>query len=502
MLAPDTDATNKDSFYHGGHWGQCLELLTHLCQYSDSILLVTGPVGIGKTSLKQALINNNKDNIVYCELQAKPNLTTAEAIDLIDREFDIALRQHQTIVSSETPGLLLLVDNAQDMPLSVISILLQLNQTINAPGNLHVVLFAEPEFEQSVQKSTLQAKFTDQVHTIEIEPLTLSEVEKFLEHSINLGTVSGSINIDKNICKKIYSLSGGVPGEVLNVADEILNGNQVKNTKTSIKRWSPFSVGLTVAFGIIFCLLAFLWPVADDNVLHLVSVPNIDNAGPGSNMPNLTLDGQDIQTVAMDPQSTVDPAMLNATPFLNNDIDSSSAVASVNDVGVTAKTNYDNHAEQLARLENKLIALQQQLDLEKEARNAAEKKAQQIMSKAAEYSKPRIAAKVKVSKNTVAKNRHEKYILSLPSKNYTLQLLGSSSENKVKQFILEHKINADAYYFKCKREGQPWFVVIFGNFPNRTTASNAVNSLPPSLKKLQPWAREFSSIQSSINSKS
>jgi AAA+ ATPase superfamily predicted ATPase len=92
MLAPDMDVTNKDTFFHGGHWGQCLELLTHLCQYSDSILLVTGPSGIGKSALKQALISNNRDKFVHFELQVKSDLTTAEAIDLIDRGFDAALR--------------------------------------------------------------------------------------------------------------------------------------------------------------------------------------------------------------------------------------------------------------------------------------------------------------------------------------------------------------------------------------------------------------------------
>jgi tRNA A37 threonylcarbamoyladenosine biosynthesis protein TsaE len=51
--------------FRNGQWGQCLDLVKHLCQYSENILLVSANLGMGKTTLKDTLKNTLRQ---YCQL--------------------------------------------------------------------------------------------------------------------------------------------------------------------------------------------------------------------------------------------------------------------------------------------------------------------------------------------------------------------------------------------------------------------------------------------------
>src|SRR5579872_2322781 len=124
--------------FHGCHWGQCLELLSHLCEYSDSILLVSGESGIGKTTMKQALIEQEGDQFVLSDITATPSMTAEQLAIRIEQDFDNTIDRE----------CLLLIDDAQNLALDVMAIILQLKQKAIRADRLHIVLFATSALEQ------------------------------------------------------------------------------------------------------------------------------------------------------------------------------------------------------------------------------------------------------------------------------------------------------------------------------------------------------------------
>jgi DamX protein len=504
MLVPDTENpdttpftvdSSADIFFHGGHWGQCLELITHLCQYSDSILLVTGPFGIGKTAMKQAMLSKCGDKFMFCEIEASANLEAEQLMQQIDTGFDVSLAKRGIINSRQVTqdlDLVLLIDNSEHLSINLITILFQLKQTFRIPALLHIVLFALPELEQKIQNSALKEDFAKKVHVIELEPLTLTETEAFLIHLWKVVGNEGEMRFNRASIKKIYSLSGGIPGKVKQLATSTIAGTEPGKVTSKRSRIAPFTVGLTVSFGVLFCLLAFLWPAADENLVKQ-QVALVDINSEKQDLSNDSIVGAPIPVPDLVPVSETAVAR-SAEPKTEHELEQEAKLAMLSAVESAAdlEAQPEDEIQKIQRLENKILALQQQLEQEQQARRAIESKIQEVAYKPRQDQMPK-----KIASNT----NEERHILEIPSKNYTLQLLGASNEQKVREFIRDNNLSNKARYFRSSYQGKPWFIVIYGNYTNRASANAALASLPVNLKKLQPWPREYVTIQRAIKKK-
>ena len=91
------------------------------------------------------------------------------------------------------------------------------------------------------------------------------------------------------------------------------------------------------------------------------------------------------------------------------------------------------------------------------------------------------------------------WIAAQDPQHYTVQILGSSNETAVLHFIHKQGIESRAAYYATLRNGQPWFSVIYGSFPSRAAARQAVQALPPSMRNDSPWLRSFSDIRTALD---
>jgi hypothetical protein len=89
------------------------------------------------------------------------------------------------------------------------------------------------------------------------------------------------------------------------------------------------------------------------------------------------------------------------------------------------------------------------------------------------------------------------WLQDAPKTAYTLQLMGSHSEDRVLSFIAEQGSRGEFGYFKTRHRNQPWFVLTLGQYRNRDLALQAIELLPPALRAQKPWARSVASIRES-----
>ena len=100
---------------------------------------------------------------------------------------------------------------------------------------------------------------------------------------------------------------------------------------------------------------------------------------------------------------------------------------------------------------------------------------------------------------SVAGLKQEAWLLQQPPNTYTLQLLGTASEQALINFAKRHQIEDQSAYFSTSRDGRPWFSLVYGAYPDSVSARSAAKALPAALRGLNPWSRRFQDIQALID---
>ncbi|MFT5208934.1 MAG: DamX protein [Flavobacterium sp.] len=93
-----------------------------------------------------------------------------------------------------------------------------------------------------------------------------------------------------------------------------------------------------------------------------------------------------------------------------------------------------------------------------------------------------------------------KWIMDAALTDYTLQVMGSSNENRIREFISAQEGGNAFTYYETTRQDQSWFVLTVGRYQNRDEALAAIDNLPPNIQSQLPWARNVASIQSALTS--
>jgi len=80
----------------------------------------------------------------------------------------------------------------------------------------------------------------------------------------------------------------------------------------------------------------------------------------------------------------------------------------------------------------------------------------------------------------------------------TLQLFGSHDLENAEAFIQQHHLEQQAHYFLTSHNGEDWYSVVYGVYPDQSAAHKAIASLPVSLSRIKPWIRRFGDVQSGM----
>lgn len=87
------------------------------------------------------------------------------------------------------------------------------------------------------------------------------------------------------------------------------------------------------------------------------------------------------------------------------------------------------------------------------------------------------------------------WIAAQDPQQYTLQLIGFGSEMAAISYIHDNHLESQAAFYSTMRAGRPWFGVVYGTFPNKDAARQALRRLPSALSGASPWVRSFGEIQ-------
>ena len=92
-------------------------------------------------------------------------------------------------------------------------------------------------------------------------------------------------------------------------------------------------------------------------------------------------------------------------------------------------------------------------------------------------------------------NNHSTALLAKNAHHHTIQLMASRNEVAIKQFIAQHELSNAIRYYPYRHDQETWYAVVYGDYPTRQQAHQALSKLQGKLGVDQPWIRSFASIQ-------
>jgi len=489
--------------------------LHHLARYSQLMLVVTGPVGSGKTLLRQALVaSTNKQSVQSVVVSARGASDAASVLGQVAQTLEVAQPEVQAILSKVVQLALtgqevyLLVDDAEQLDESALQALLELAAGV-PEGRPHVFLFGEPSLIAGLEEIHVEE---ERFHVIELAPYSEEETREYLEQRLE-GAGRGIDVFTREQLVDIHENSDGWPGNINQVARDTLIEAMIASRTTAKRPTMGFKmpkkhVLALSAVVVVAVAAAVLMPKKGDKAptdapaaqaqLPLgdgkSNDPSIEFSGSSQPMP-LPLVGQS-QPVMREPLAQAagmgdgeeggpagNTALQPGNPPTVTTTAPPQGVAAGPAPTMAQATTSPAPAQPVAPAQ-KPVATQP-------AKPVAPAKPAPAPTQVA-TAKP--AAKP-AEKPAAGGSTGGWYAGQKPG-NYVVQILGTSSEASAQAFVKAQ--GGDYRYFKKNLQGKPLYVVTYGSFANRDAAVAAIKNLPAKVQAGKPWPRTVGSVQQEL----
>jgi DamX protein len=487
--------------------------LHHLARYSQLMLVVTGPLGSGKTLLRQALVaSTNKQSVMSVVVSARGAGEAASVLSQVAQgiganEVSISSVLSRVIQLGLTgQEVYLLVDDAEQLDESALEALLELAAGLSE-GRPHVFLFGEPSLIAALDQ--LDAG-PERYHIIELQPYTLEETREYLAQRLE-GAGKGIALFSNEQIADIHESSGGWPGPINQVARDsmieamIASRSVGKRPSIGLKMPKKYLLALSAVVVIVVAAAGLLSghnkapsPTAEQAQLPL------GQGQPGAAQPNQ--DGNP----AIEFAGNSKPLPLNGQPVMREPL--ASAAGSEEDDGAPAVSD-NSGAGQPPMVTTSAPPVgvpagpavtpvpvpAPQASQPVAASKPAPAKPTPAPAQQLAMAKPAPVKPVEkpLEKPTSGKLGASWYSSQAPG-SYVVQIFATSTESAAQSYVREQ--GGEYRYFKKTLEGKPLFVVTYGSFSNRAAAVAAIKSLPAKVQAGKPWPRTVASVQQELTS--
>lgn len=230
--SPFSDHAGAEFFYTDPDRAQYLDMLQHLAQYSDELLLVSGGRGSGKSELLERFLERAEEHWRSCRLQGGERLEADQLFSRIAECFQLDLGAGDNLLQSLQQQLnalqeqhlpVLLVDDAQSLSDDALEMVVHLAALEGEHGKLiRVLLFAEPSLEQRLSGERFAAM--PQPHRIELKGLDADHIAAYLHHRLKAAGYTGTALFTPGELKQLLRETDGLPGRLNQEAHTLLLG--------------------------------------------------------------------------------------------------------------------------------------------------------------------------------------------------------------------------------------------------------------------------------------
>jgi type II secretory pathway predicted ATPase ExeA len=459
---------NTEVFYTGGNRGAVLDALIYAINSGEGIVKVVGEVGSGKTMLCRMLQTMLPEKVESIYL-ANPSVAPEDVLHAIAFELQLKLPKNadrlkvmqvlQThLLARHAAGkqVVIFVEEAQGMPLATLEeIRLLSNLETKHDKLLQIVLFGQPELDENLNQSNIRQLRERITHSFNLAPLQIKEISEYLMFRLRSAGYFGPPLFNTAAIKKLANAADGLVRRVNILADKSLlaafaeNVYQVTSkhvqaaigdsefgveaSKKQAKKSQIFMWAGLLALGLALGYTASLWSQKSKNI-----------------------DQKDI-SVETPQKSTVPETKINIeTPIANSNVNKTPATGlKHSSAGLQAniyKPSSPVFVESSAPIDDIL---------------------------------------------TRRLNATTAWLASQAPTTVSIQLMGASSDAQLINDleILSSQLELDnIYVFRTKVNNLPFLSVLYGSFPSRLEAIQALRKLPVEIQKNRPQLRTIAGV--------
>ncbi len=572
--------THEDRFlYLDAERRQRLQMLQHLTQYSNLLLMIVGERGIGKTSLLDRFVAEAKPEWQIARIQANALMDADQLLYDIALGFGLSapphdpsslqdtLFQHLLRLREQDRTPILIIDDAHELPRDALLAVFHLADAETAEGNLlRVILACEPQIETMLADPAIAPLRERITHTLDIPPFDKAGTAEYLAHRLAVAGYSGASPFDDKALEQIWQAAEGNPARINEAAHLWLSDGGARelpspwedNGKEATSEAGPTFLQrlpkgqIAAASGV--ALLLILALVFQDRINALfeepraptrtnppepartsptpVAEPPIPDT-PATNTPSAETGSEEtarISPAAPEPEANApaagetpaEPSPVPeetpappppAIPVIERiepaiiDGSRKPVTLTLHGKGFTADSRVEvvwkdgrrilpaDRVEWIDTRTGRITLVPGistdtwQVRIHGPADTVSEPATFQVRAAATPPAKERRTPKTLWDRQWIAQQ---------PGDHYTLQLLATRQRDNVARFVKQHGIEGLAVAFETRRNGQTWYSVIVGSYPDRQQAQQAFSQLPASVQKLQPWIRRFDGIQQAM----
>ncbi|KMQ57915.1 cell division protein [Pseudomonas aeruginosa] len=454
--------------------------LHHLARYSQLLLLVTGPLGSGKTLLRQALVaSTNKDAVLSVVISARTAADETSLLRQVAQGLSINQASLEAILTKVAQlaitgqDVYLMVDDAEQLQDSALEVLLLLASGTNE-GRLHVFLFGEPSL---LPRLEVFSEGEERFHAIELQPYSEEETRDYLAQRLE-GAGQGIELISNDLLVDIHEQSEGWPGAINQVARDALIEAMLAN-RGAARKATGGSFNLPKKHLVILAVVAIgviaAWfmqgkskpeaPQTASTELSMNGATPAQAQQPGSG-PAVEFNGSS--------QPLPLPLVGESQPVIREPLAQAAGQGGDDEGGLPSAAvppTVSSSAPPVTPLANNGVTPMHPV--------------------------PPAPTEPTAPAATPGGGAGSQWYRNQSGGNFALQILGTGSEANAQAFIRQQG-GGDFRYFKKTLQGKPFYVVTYGSFPNRAAALAAVKKLPSKVQAGKPWPRTFASIQQEI----
>ncbi len=531
--------SETDEFFSTPESEARLDLIRHLIENSELVPLVRGVSGIGKSLLASRLQTTAPKGWVVCHFSADSMLQPerllahiARCNGLPDAKDDNIRRLVDRFETLRKRGMVpvLLIDDAQKLPpTSLITLLRLYERQVGGAPLVSLVLFANEQIDMLLSTPQLQIMSPQSIQVIDLPPLTREEADAYMRYLLKSEGLASQLALDAGRMSRIYRETGGAPGPMgVKILEAFGEGGGSEGVSPLSER-RAFIWGGVPLVALVVLVLVFQGPINDlfssapgggekaitetDRVqIEPLPVPAKHSPSPiqtpavsdthamPASLPTTAQETAESPDMAVDKArdsgaSTIASAEPESSPplpveeaetaMLATDESSSPAVTEVVSAIAPAPDKADTEVKVAKESDHPLTVETVQPEPAVKPTQTSEKPVKTIPSK----SEP----KRKAAASSLL--RSGEWLAARPSGAYTIQLLAAENIESVRTAVKNQGLSGEVFTVRTERKGKPWYPLLWGEYPNRDAAVEAIKRLPESMQAAGAWARSFASLQ-------
>ncbi len=234
---------HTDFFFDGANRGATLEALMYAITHDEGIVKVSGEVGSGKTMLCRVLMERLPGHVSIVYL-ANPSLARDDILYAIADELQLeipentrlsailrTLQDHLIKLYAEGRQVVVLIDEAHAMPAETLEeIRLLSNLESNRHKLMQLVLFGQPELNDVLGRPDMRQLKERITHNFTLEPLVREDIAEYLDFRMRAAGYKGPNIFAPAAIREIAGASLGLTRRINILADKALLAAYSQNT--------------------------------------------------------------------------------------------------------------------------------------------------------------------------------------------------------------------------------------------------------------------------------